>query len=74
MATEEGRFTTYLLNLEEVWYIRDNPSLSVCRRVVKAVAELEELERMVEERRASFDAMVEKMNKRRNSSGWGNAR
>lgn len=65
MGEPEGRFDTYLLSLEEVWYVRENPTLLLAVRVRSVVEEIEELEQELEERRAVLERHMVALNKRR---------
>lgn len=70
MTQDEELFTTHLLTMEEVWYVRDNQRHVNVVRVRALVESVEELENQLELVRAKLDAAVKVMNARRESTGW----
>lgn len=63
-----SRFTTYLLGLDETWWVRDHPFNARCVRVKRLAKEVEEAERSLEELRKIFDQAVDTMNKERENA------
>ena len=58
-------FDTYLLGLDETWWIRDHPFNARCVKVKRLAREVEEAERHLESLRKVFDEAVGVMNKER---------
>ena len=60
-----SRFDTYLLGLDETWWVRAHPFNARCVNVKRLAREVEEAERRLEELRKVFDEAVDVMNKER---------
>lgn len=66
IANQPGStFNSYLLSVEEVWWMREHPFNVQVVKVKKAVKALEEAEAMVEKLRKQLDAAVEQLNQTR---------
>jgi len=71
MADEAPRFNTHLLTMEEVWFVRDNPTHLRVVKVRGLVSLVEELENELEEARSKLEQATKLMNARRTAKGWG---
>lgn len=58
-------FDTYLLGLEETWWIRDHPFSVRCVAVKRLIKEVEEAEAYLEKCRAELASAVVRMNEER---------
>lgn len=66
IANQPGsNFNSYLLSVEEVWWMREHPFNVQVVKVKKAVKALEEAEAMVEKLRKQLDTAVEQLNQTR---------
>ncbi len=58
-------FNTYLLGIDETWWVRDHPFNTRCVRVKRKVKQIEEAEVALEQLRSELDAAVAEMNEER---------
>jgi hypothetical protein len=57
-------FNSHLLNLEEVWFIREHPFDVKAVKVKKLATEINSLEDLLEQKRQELDTAVEDMHTR----------
>lgn len=62
-------FDTYLLGMEETWWVRDHPFNARCVDVKRKAAAVEEAEKTLERLRAIFEEAVVVMNAERVANG-----
>lgn len=58
-------FNTHLLNMEEVWWVREHPFNARCVAVKKIVKQIEETELALESMRVRLEDAVLEMNRQR---------
>lgn len=58
-------FNTYLLGIDETWWVRDHPFNTRCVRVKRKVKQIEEAELALEQLRSELDVAVAEMNEER---------
>lgn len=58
-------FSTHLLSMEEVWFVRERPFFRPVIEVKRAVAVVADLEEKLAEARKTLAASIEAMNKAR---------
>lgn len=58
-------FDTYLLDMEETWWVRDHPFNARCVKVKRLAKQVEDAERSLDELRKTFDSAVATMNEER---------
>ncbi len=58
-------FDTYLLDMEETWWVRDHPFNARCVKVKRLAKAVEEAERELEALRQKLDGAVATMNEER---------